>query len=334
MQNNPLVSIIIPTYNRAHLIGETLDSVLAQTYENWECIIVDDGSTDNTEEVVSAYVQKDSRFQFHHRPDIHKPGGNGARNYGFTLSKGEYINWFDSDDIMHKDHLKLHMQNFENNPSIVLSCSKAWVFQNTVENVVEEFFPDKMTSENLVYDLVAGKMFFLTPCTVWKNEDKLKNILWDETLLRAQESDLNYRRALEGISFTFIENTVFVRRGHQSIDSQSKKDVYKIQSQFDYFSKILGSLNTKHLNNDLIKFKTLRKYVLLRLLVLYSQIKLMNNQKGFPYNHNNKRTVCRYSKFLEIEFLDKIRIYIGINAIWYFNKGYNIIYIKKFKLNE
>lgn len=332
--NSLLVSIIIPTYNRAHLIGETLDSILMQTYTNWECIIVDDGSIDNTENVIENYVDRDSRFRFYHRPKNLLGGGNAARNYGFQHSKGEFTNWFDSDDIMHKDHLKLHMQNFEYNPSIGLSCSKAWVFQNTVENVVEEFFPDKMTSENLVYDLVAGKMFFLTPCTVWKNEDKLKNILWDETLLMAQESDLNYRRALEGISFAFIENTVFVRRGHQSIDSQTEKDVYKIQSQFDYFSKILGSLNTQHLNNDLIKFKKLRKYVLLRLLVFYSQIKLMNNLKGLPYNHDNKRTVCRYSKFLEIEFLDKIRIYVGINAIWYFNKGYSLIYIKKFKLNE
>ena len=68
MQEHPLVSIIILTYNRAHLIGETLDSVLAQTYTHWECIVVDDGSTDATDEVLATYVEKDSRFQYHHRP--------------------------------------------------------------------------------------------------------------------------------------------------------------------------------------------------------------------------------------------------------------------------
>ena len=62
--DNPLVSIIIPTYNRAHLISETLDSVLAQTYTNWECIVVNDGSPDDTEKVAKRWVEKDSRFKY------------------------------------------------------------------------------------------------------------------------------------------------------------------------------------------------------------------------------------------------------------------------------
>ena len=97
--NNPLVSIIIPTYNRAHFIGETLESVIAQTYENWECIVVDDGSTDYTDELMEYYCKKDTRIQYHHRPDIKPRGANACRNYGFGVSKGEYINWFDSDDL-------------------------------------------------------------------------------------------------------------------------------------------------------------------------------------------------------------------------------------------
>ena len=81
--NNPLVSIIIPTYNRAHFIGETLESVLAQTYHNWECIVIDDGSTDYTDELMEFYCEKDSRIQYYHRPS-HKPkGANACRNYGF-----------------------------------------------------------------------------------------------------------------------------------------------------------------------------------------------------------------------------------------------------------
>ncbi|WP_372938266.1 glycosyltransferase family 2 protein, partial [Seonamhaeicola sp.] len=89
--SQPLVSIIIPTYNRAHLIGETLDSVLAQTYTHWECIVVDDGSSDHTSQVVATYCKNDARFQYHQRPLDRPKGANACRNYGFELSKGEYI---------------------------------------------------------------------------------------------------------------------------------------------------------------------------------------------------------------------------------------------------
>ena len=104
--NSPLVSIIIPTYNRAHLIGETLDSVLAQTYTNWECIVVDDGSTDETDKLLAAYCEKDVRFQYFHRPNNRPKGANACRNYGFELSKGGYINWLDSDDMLSNNKIE------------------------------------------------------------------------------------------------------------------------------------------------------------------------------------------------------------------------------------
>jgi glycosyltransferase involved in cell wall biosynthesis len=121
MSDQPLVSIIIPTYNRAHLIGETLDSVVAQTYENWECIIVDDGSSDTTDEVVGEYVIKDSRFKYHHRPEDHLPGGNGARNYGIIKSDGDYINFLDSDDYLLSTTLEDKLNFIEANTHVVIS---------------------------------------------------------------------------------------------------------------------------------------------------------------------------------------------------------------------
>ena len=80
---NPLISIIIPTYNRASMLGKTLDSILAQTYTFWECIIVDDGSTDDTIEVVKSYTEKDTRLHFYTRPNNMLKRANACRNYGF-----------------------------------------------------------------------------------------------------------------------------------------------------------------------------------------------------------------------------------------------------------
>ena len=106
---NPLVSIIIPTYNRANLIGETLNSIKAQTYTNWECIVVDDGSTDQSDRVLEIYCKKDHRFQFYNRPEKRPKGANACRNYGFKKSKGVYILFFDSDDFMLKTKLELQL---------------------------------------------------------------------------------------------------------------------------------------------------------------------------------------------------------------------------------
>src|SRR5690554_6608802 len=109
MNNLPLVSIIIPTFNRAHLIGETLDSVLAQTYQNWECIVVDDGSTDGTDDLMGDYLAKDGRFKYHKRPDSKPKGANACRNIGLDKAVGEYIIFFDSDDLMTRDHIQVKM---------------------------------------------------------------------------------------------------------------------------------------------------------------------------------------------------------------------------------
>ena len=80
-------------------------SVLTQTYVNWECIVVDDGSTDLTIDVVQKYCNKDARFKLYNRPHNRQKGGNAARNYGFEQSLGEFVNWFDSDDLMKKNHI-------------------------------------------------------------------------------------------------------------------------------------------------------------------------------------------------------------------------------------
>ncbi len=98
--SNHLISIIIPTFNRAQLIQETLDSVHMQTYPHWECIIVDDGSTDNTEEVIDHYLAGDSRLHYYHRPNDRPKGASSCRNYGAELSRGDYIIFLDDDDSL------------------------------------------------------------------------------------------------------------------------------------------------------------------------------------------------------------------------------------------
>ncbi|MGO4913026.1 glycosyltransferase family 2 protein [Leeuwenhoekiella sp. W20_SRS_FM14] len=192
MQEQPLVSIIIPTYNRAHLIGQTLDSVLAQTYENWECIVVDDGSTDDTAELLAYYVQKDSRFQYHMRPSNRPKGANACRNYGFELSEGEYINWLDSDDLFYPSKLELQQAILASYKSPFCVC------QIEVYDYINKkslgFKSKLLKSKDCFNDFIQFKIFWLTSCPLWDKKFLIKNRLkFNERLQQSQDYDFHIR---------------------------------------------------------------------------------------------------------------------------------------------
>ena len=104
--SEPLVSVIIPCYNQAHLLPVALASVQAQTAQGWECIVVNDGSPDNTAEVAKSWVQKDSRFRY-----IEKPNGglSSARNAGIDASRGRFLQFLDADDVLRPRKLELQL---------------------------------------------------------------------------------------------------------------------------------------------------------------------------------------------------------------------------------
>lgn len=332
--SHPLVSIIIPTFNRAHLIGETLDSIIAQTYTNWECIIVDDGSSDNTEQIVLEYVKNDSRFQYHKRPDTYQPGGNGARNYGFTLSRGEYINWFDSDDLMVSSFLEKHINQFKGNVFLNLSVSYANIFKHTKTNITGSIIPTlKQVTNNPTKSLILGELFFSTPCSVWQKSFLQNKDLFNEKMLRAQEAEFNFKRSTENLIYLFIpESLVLVRRGHDSIDSQSNKDYKKIQSQFDYFNTVFMCLNSKKILEKK-ESEVLKKYCLFRKLIFFSNIR---NLTGLFKKNNIKNTKILISSTIQINsrFFDKLKILMGVLLVLITNKGYKYIYIKEFNYRK
>lgn len=117
MNKKPKVSVIIPTYNRANLVGRAIKSVLSQTYEYFELIIVDDSSTDNTEDIIGQFQEKDKRIKYI-KHDKNK-GGSAARNTGIKSSKGEYITFLDSDDEWLCEKLEKQIRLFSSMPTKV-----------------------------------------------------------------------------------------------------------------------------------------------------------------------------------------------------------------------
>ena len=119
---NHLVSVIVPCYNQGKYLKDALESVFNQTYQNWECIIVDDGSTDNTKSVSEEWFTKDKRYKYFSKEN---GGLSSARNYGITNANGIFILPLDADDIIHKDYLLLAIKYFTNYPSTKLVYCKA-----------------------------------------------------------------------------------------------------------------------------------------------------------------------------------------------------------------
>jgi len=221
-----MISIIIPTYNRAHLIGETLDSVLAQTYKNWECIVVDDGSIDYTSELLELYTKKDSRIQYHHRPIDRKKGANACRNYGFELSKGEYIQWLDSDDILHFNYLEEKIRFILNvSVDVVISNTECFYDKERSTYVV---FNNLSSNDRLLIDYITGKINLNTQSVLWKKKAVCR-FDYNENIMRAQDLDFHFRILKEmNIKAGFIEKSlVFIRIHDQSLSGNYRRGVLR-----------------------------------------------------------------------------------------------------------
>jgi glycosyltransferase involved in cell wall biosynthesis len=170
-----LVSIIIPVYNQEKYLSETLISVLNQTYFNWECILVNDGSTDNSVAVLQPFLTQDKRFHF---INSENKGVSNARNLALQQAKGEYVLFLDGDDLIHPEKIQQALSNFQKNPDLSI------VFNTT------SYFQDIM--ENNLYDIkIDAKLLNFTDLLLY----------WGEKIILPIHSAIIKRSLLDGIEF-------------------------------------------------------------------------------------------------------------------------------------
>lgn len=146
--NQGLVSIIIPAYNAGRFISETIDSVLNQSYTNWELIVVNDGSKDSTLDIITSYVAKDKRISVITKENS---GVSETRNKGIDASKGEFVAFLDADDVWLKDNLQKKVECLINNPEI------DYVFSNMLqadENLKNQILTPVGKDTNILEDLL------------------------------------------------------------------------------------------------------------------------------------------------------------------------------------
>lgn len=197
--NAKLVSVVIPTFNRANLIEECINSVLSQTYSNIEIIVCDDASTDNTETKVNK-LQSISAKKIHYIKFLKNKGPSAARNAGMNSATGEYIAFLDSDDLWLPAKLEREIEKLEKEgKDISLSGSIRIVKSNNVNNdSIKIDLPDSDWELETVKKFCTGEISFATPCLVFRKSLLAESGFLNQDLRRSEDLDFFLRLICHG----------------------------------------------------------------------------------------------------------------------------------------
>jgi len=218
-------SIIIPTYNRANLIIETVDSVRAQTYPHFEVIIVDDGSTDKTGEIINEKYNKEEKIKYFLKQNEER---GAARNYGLKQAKGDYAVFFDSDDWMQSHYLETLKCVIEQKPEIFLVAAKYnYINEERVEN-----HADLLKLSEGWYDrhfFLKGNILACNYCI--RIKDHKYKFFPEERELSSMEDWLFLLLNLESNSIFIIDKIVLTMRQHDERSMMNNQKVIEARQR-------------------------------------------------------------------------------------------------------
>lgn len=317
------ISIIIPTYNRANLIEETLDSILAQTYTNWECIIVDDSSNDNIAEILIPYL-KDARFQFHIRPLEKKKGANSCRNYGLELSSGEFVKWFDSDDIMLPDFIQKQITYLQTDKTLdFCACLSETFIEGTTTTYVNK--ANRVPSHDIISAYLYKNHYFLTAAPLWRKDFlEQNNLFFDEMLSNSDESDFHFRVLILRPKYSYSNDVLYkVRRGNSSVTQDKGNILNSLYSRVRFFEKVEHEID----KIDLRDKKNIYNYLLSRQLNLFYEIRQLHKKRTVEYFNDFKSLFSLLDKS-DKSIIAKTKILFGLLSVTFFKKGYQLMYFK------
>ncbi len=185
---NPVVSVIIPCFNGAQYLAEAVESVLTQTFTNFECIIVDDGSTDETRQVSESLMSRDSRVKY-----LFKNNGGvaSARNFGVRQAQGEWVQFLDGDDWLHKNKIKFqlnYLNSIDSGDEVVFYSDYELVYQNSSQNIVKRItnISGNMNNEQLLERAATWALKPDFPAPIW-------SLLIKKTVFRKKMMNEHFR---------------------------------------------------------------------------------------------------------------------------------------------
>jgi glycosyltransferase involved in cell wall biosynthesis len=283
------ISIIVPCFNQAQYLDACLKSVLDQTYTNWECLIINDGSTDSTDKIAQIWIEKDKRFFYFYKEN---GGLSSARNFGLEKMTGDFVQFLDSDDYLNNEKFQLSIEAILQKPSSRIVISNFKMFENNPENNFPPYCilnQEKFTFKNILYQwdisftipihcgFFEKSLFydFRFPEDLFAKEDW---VMWvncfknyPETIFIDQPLAL-YRRNLDSMTMTKnllpdtlkairLFKTILSDEDFQKLYENTISKYYNSTAQFK-----LNLINIK--NSNAFKFINLIKKVLRKLKLL------------------------------------------------------------------
>jgi len=209
--SDPLVSVIIPTFQRERYIAEAIQSALSQSYRNLEILIIDDGSTDSTHAVITDFQKHDQRIQYHYQANS---GPANARNSGIRMSKGSLIAFLDSDEKWMDNKLQKEIDIFRTHPEVGFVFSNGFFIDD--KGLRDEALTRQRKARKTyrVEDFLFGGVTFLSTSGITIRKECLKKAgIFDETLPLYEDVDLWFRILLFYPAY-FIDEELVVNRTH------------------------------------------------------------------------------------------------------------------------
>jgi GalNAc5-diNAcBac-PP-undecaprenol beta-1,3-glucosyltransferase len=257
MLSLPKVSIIMATYNRAQYILESLQSIQNQTFIDWECLIVDDGGTDNTKEVISPILEEDSRFQYYIRPSKYQKGLPGTRNYGLDIAKGDFIIFFDDDDIAHPQNLELCVLELSNKDISFCRYVREvfwgdFVYDFDYSKEYTSFYIDSTD----INKILRNELQFNSCAVMWTRES-FAHHRYTEHLKYAEEWEV-YIRVITSVNkgISINKTLYYGRKQNESITGDfGNRNSKSLSSYADAIQLVIATLKEKKiLTNEIIRY--------------------------------------------------------------------------------
>ena len=254
---SPLVSIIIPNFNKESFVKETLLSLEAQSYKNFEVIIVDDASTDNSVGIIQDFIKNDSRFQLIQQPLSR--GGSMARNLGFAVAKGEYVIFLDSDDLISPLCLENRVNEFLRSKSDLLDfiISPMECFKHRIGDTHEKWLP--RSADNHLLDFLSHHISWQTMQPIWRYSflEALKfegnSGPFDDEYPRLQDVEMHTRALLAGGRYKILEDAVpdcyyriDLQRAGASRENQLSRQIQGFCQYLTKIGKMVSSRGRKY----------------------------------------------------------------------------------------